>query len=229
MRLFPRLFTGSRRIRLLITILVILVLIVAFSGIWCPGIIENYDVFSPTHLPSATPAATPQPSATPVPTPVPKPERFTIIWIADTQTIAYRYNNKVFRAMGEWIMANEEPLNIRYIVQTGDLVDNGYHEKQWESFNLLRDYFYGKIPYLAIAGNHDLGVKRQDYTAFLSQPFIANLPEAQKYKGGQAVWSGFQAGGIDFLLIGAGWGRTSPPLCGSMRCSKLTRTTLQSS
>jgi len=183
-------------------------LLVLLTSIDChptPGI-GSYTAATPTSIAIDTEYSTPPMITPPQATPIPTPEQFTILWIADTQTIAYRKDNNVFHAMGEWIMENEEPLDIRYIVQTGDLVDNGFQEKQWDSFRVLSDYFYGKIPYLTVAGNHDLGVKRQDYSAFLSQPFITDLPENQKYKGGQAVWAEFQAGGIDFLLIGAGWG-----------------------
>ena len=208
MHLSPKSNGGSRINRALIILLSLLVLIVAAFAILRPDEAIRIDFFSPKHTPEVISAEspTPTPESTPAPTPIPKPETFTLIWLDDTQTIAYFKDNKVFRAMGEWIIKNKEPLNIRYIVQTGDLVDNGFQQKQWDSFNILLDSFYGKIPYLTVAGNHDLGVKKQDYTAFLSKPFITDLPEEQKFKGGQAVWAEFQAGGVDFILIGAGWG-----------------------
>lgn len=207
MHLSPKSNGGSRISRALIILLSLLVLIVAAFAILRPDEAIRIDFFSPKHTPEVISAEspTPTPESTPAPTPIPKPEKFSIIWLADTQTIAYHQHNDVFQAMGEWIMENEKPLNIRYIVQTGDLVDNGFQQKQWDSFNILLDPFYGKIPYLTVAGNHDLGVKKQDYTAFLSKPFITDLPEEQKFKGGQAVWAEFQAGGVNFLLIGAGW------------------------
>ena len=205
MQLSPRSSPGSRALRLLITLALILIFIVIFSGICCPDIIESYEVLltTPTPAPSVAPSL---PPASPAPTATPKPETFTIIWLSDTQTIAYNKDNKVFKAMGEWIAAQEEPLDIRYIVQTGDMVDNGYMQKQWDSFLIMSDYFYGKIPYLTIAGNHDLGVKRQEYSAYLELPFVTDLPAEQKFKGGQALYAEFTAGGEDFLLIGAGWG-----------------------
>ena len=209
MHLSPKSNGGSRINRALIILLSLLVLIVAAFKIWRLDEAIPIVIFAPKYTPAviSPEAPKPTPESAPEPTPIPAPEQFTIIWIADTQSIAYRKDDKVFRAMGEWIMENKEPLNIRYIIQTGDLVDNGYQEKQWKSFNILRDYFYGKIPYLTIAGNHDLGVKKQDYSAFLSQPFITDLPEEQKFRGGEAVWAEFQAGGVNFLLIGAGWGK----------------------
>lgn len=152
--------------------------------------------------PSPDITATPAP---PTPTPVSSPEQFSIIWLADTQNIAYHLNDDVFQAMGEWIVEQQEPLNIKYIVQTGDMVDNGYKEKQWMSFDVLLSQFYGKIPYLPIAGNHDLGVKLEDYSAYLERPFVKALPHDRVYENGRAVYAEFQAGGQDFLLLGAGW------------------------
>ena len=158
--------------------------------------------------PFPTPPApfAPEVSAPPEePTPIPAPEQFSIVWLADTQTIAYLEDDKVFQSMGEWIMSQQKPLNVRYIVQTGDLVDNGFQKKQWDSFNILLNQFYGKIPYLPIAGNHDLGVKWENYRGYLDRPFVKALPADHVFKRGRAVYAEFQAGGQDFLLLGAGW------------------------
>lgn len=209
MHLLPRNTHGSRVFRITISIAIIALLLVAFSGIWCYGDPELFDVLRATPSPTP-PAATPAPSQTPEPpaepTVEPFAEEFSIIWLSDTQTIAYFKDNKVFRAMGEWIMAQQEPLDIRYIVQTGDMVDNGFRQDQWDSFNVMFDQFYGKIPYLPIAGNHDIGVKAQDYRVYTALPFVDSIPAEQSFRGGQAVYATFQAGGEDFIIIGAGWG-----------------------
>ena len=158
-------------------------------------------------VPAEPTAPFPAPSASDAmpPSAPPKPEQFSIVWLADTQTISYLQDDKVFQSMGEWIVAQQKPLNIRYIVQTGDLVDNGFQEKQWDSFNVLLNQFYGKIPYLPIAGNHDLGVKLENYRAYLERPFLKALPQDHVFKRGRAVYAEFSAGGQDFLLLGAGW------------------------
>ena len=154
-------------------------------------------------VPDAAPP-TPDP-AQQEPMPIPAPEQFSLIWLADTQSIAYHEDIDVFQAMGEWIVEQAPQLNVKYIVQTGDMVDNGFQPKQWKSFGVLLDQFYGKIPYLPIAGNHDLGVKLEDYRIYLERPFVKALPEDHVYKRGRAVYAEFQAGGQDFLLLGAGW------------------------
>lgn len=132
-------------------------------------------------------------------------KKFSIVWIADTQTIAYHGDNDVFEAMGKWIVKQKEPINIQYIVQTGDLVDNGYSPKQWANFEVMSREFFGKIPYLPVAGNHDLGVKWEKYAAYLQIPYVKAIPVERKFKHGQAVFAEFHAGGQDFLIVGAGW------------------------
>ena len=130
---------------------------------------------------------------------------FSIIWLADTQTIAYHEHNDVFEAMGKWIREQRTPYNVKYIVQTGDLVDNGYVQKQWDSFDIMSSQFFGTIPYLPIAGNHDLGVKLERYAAYLERPYVKAIPPERSFKRGQAVYAEFRAGDQDFLIVGAGW------------------------
>jgi hypothetical protein len=204
MRFLSRYTRRFRPVRVLITLAIILLLIVAFSGIWRANDQNNEDI----PLPIQTPGLPQEQAQSPLPETITaaEPEQFSIIWLSDTQTLAYQHDDRVFQAMGEWIIAQKESLNIRYIVQTGDLVDNGSTQDQWESFNVMLHQFYGKIPYLPIAGNHDIGVKSQDYRMYTSLPFEKDIPQEQSFKGGQAVYATFQAGGQDFLLIGAGWG-----------------------
>ncbi|MDP3446949.1 MAG: metallophosphoesterase, partial [Eubacteriales bacterium] len=200
----PHLSPRSRLIRFVSTVVLVLAFVVVFFGLSCPVIIEDLSAPAPSSSPAVSHA--PPVVASPQPELPAETEQFSIIWLSDTQTIAYFEDDRVFQAMGEWIMEQEKPLNVRYIIQTGDLVDNGYVQKQWDSFNVLLNQFYGKIPYLTIAGNHDLGVKLQEYDAYSSQPFVKSIPKEQSFKDGQAVYAEFQAGGQDFLILGAGWG-----------------------
>jgi predicted MPP superfamily phosphohydrolase len=197
------------------SIAILLLLLILLSSLGCQSVPAETSLVTFTPAPftisiadgSATnpPNISPPLPPPPPPTPIPTPEEFSIVWLADTQTIAYHQQNDVFQAMGEWIMSNEKPLDIRYIVQTGDMVDNGFQKKQWDSFHILLDQFYGKIPYLPIAGNHDIGVKWENYRGYLDQSFVKELPKDHIFNRGRAVYAEFQAGGVDFLLIGAGW------------------------
>lgn len=130
---------------------------------------------------------------------------FSIVWLADTQTMAYRGYCDALKAMGEWIVSEKETRNIRYIVQTGDAVDDGFNGEQWENFDVLYSRFRDELPYLPVAGNHDLGVKVQQYDAYLKRPYVSDFPKKRSFGGGKAVYDTFTAGGTDFLLIGVGW------------------------
>lgn len=151
------------------------------------------------------PTDTPVPM-TPVPMPTPVPTPFSIVWLADTQAMSYHNNVEALGAMGQWIIEQRAAQNIIYVVQTGDLVDSGYKPRQWENFEVCYNAFKNVLPYITVAGNHDLGVKLQDYTAYLARPYVRAIPRANTFGDGRAVFATFYAGGTKFLLLGAGWG-----------------------
>jgi predicted MPP superfamily phosphohydrolase len=150
-----------------------------------------------TPLPTQT--NTPAPTATPVPTP------FSIVWLSDTQSITYYNYPHAMEDMGQWIADARVKKNIRYVVQTGDMVDNGFVQRQWDAFDECYKLFKDDIPYFAIAGNHDIGVKLQDYSAYLARPNVSSIPRRNSFERGRAVYATFEAGGTKFLLLGAGW------------------------
>ncbi len=149
--------------------------------------------------PTLAPSPTPEPAAqTPEPTP------FSIVWIADTQNTAYAQPD-VFYTLGSWIANNAKNLNIVQVVQTGDLVDSGSRAREWNAFFRAYDLFHEEIPYVTVAGNHDLNVLAPSYNAFLSQRFLDELPAEQKFEGGKALYAFLTAGGTDFILVGVGF------------------------
>lgn len=167
-----------------------------------------------TLAPSAafeTVTATPAPpetqgsATTPAPHEAPAPTPFTIVWFPDTQSSAFA-EPKALTAMGNWVAEHVQSRNIVCVLQTGDLVDNGFDERQWENFELAYDQFKDKTPYFAIAGNHDLGIKRQSWDGYLARPYAHTVPKAQEYAGGKAAYMLFTAGGVDFLVVGVGYG-----------------------
>jgi len=158
---------------------------------------------APTATAAPQSAAAPSPAPTPTATPVPTP--FSIVWLSDTQAISYHDYPGAFASMGAWIVARKEADNAVYVVQTGDIVDNGFVQKQWDHFDTCYHCFRDVLPYFPIAGNHDLGVKRGEYDAYLVQPFVRALPRENTFMRGRAAFATFSAGGTDFLLLGAGW------------------------
>lgn len=90
-------------------------------------------------------------------------------------------------------------------------MDNGYKEWQWDNLALALDQFRDELLYFPVAGNHDLGVKLQEYDAYLAQDFLSAFPEEQKFAGGKALYDTLDAGGLRLLLLGVGWGAEEEP------------------
>lgn len=139
-------------------------------------------------------------------TPLPEETTFSIAWISDTQNMVFHDFPGALESMGEWIVHYKNAENIKYVVQTGDAVDNGFCEWQWVNYHKLYDQFAGKIPYFVIAGNHELHVKLERWDAYLARPEVSSIPRVNSYERGKAVYATFEACGEKFLLIGAGYG-----------------------
>ena len=82
-------------------------------------------------------------------------DTFSIVWLSDTQDMSFHKYNGAMSKMGKWIAENRERLDIRYIVQTGDAVENGAAPKQWQEFDTMYYHFKDDIPYIGVAGNHE--------------------------------------------------------------------------
>ena len=130
---------------------------------------------------------------------------FSIVWLSDTQTMSYmRYPGRL-QQMGEWIAAQRVKRNIRYVVQTGDAVENGFSDWQWAEFDTCYNEFKEELPFFAVAGNHDIDNQRSDYTTFLERDYITNLPADHAFENGRAAYATVSAGGMKILFLGAGW------------------------
>ena len=149
--------------------------------------------------PSETASAEPSAPSPPVPTP------FSFVWLGDTQTAAWNESMALY-SMGCWIADNREKENIVHVVQTGDMVENGFKQPEWDAFYSCYDRFAGVIPYITVNGNHDIGVKLQDPSVYTCQRFLDEIPKEQQFQDGRAVYELFSAGGTDFIILGIGYG-----------------------
>ncbi len=188
----------------------------AISVLFSPDSSESSANASPapvsTPIPTPTPVPTPTPSPTPVPTPAPTPvpTPFSIVWIPDTQKDSYSHPERL-NALGLWIKNHIDSDHIVAVLHTGDIVDNGFKEWEWENFKCCLQEFRDRIPFFPVAGNHDLGVKLLDYGGYLNQSFLSAFPEDQKYEGGKMLYTVLDAGGAKILLLGIGWGMGQTP------------------
>lgn len=149
----------------------------------------------------ATPMQTEAPG-TPEPAQAPRP--FTIVWIADTQTII-AHAKPYFQDMTRYTEEHREELNVLCLIHTGDYSSN----LRWTSQrNMVIDAFaeLKETPVLAVAGNHDFGKSMSDYRPFYTLPVIQNMPAKYVYKDGRGVYGVFDADGTEVVIVGLSYG-----------------------
>lgn len=160
---------------------------------------------SPTESPVPSPSPTPVPTESPSPVPTEPPAPFGIVWLPDTQGIAYREPDKL-TAIGQWIATHRDADRLAAVVHTGDIVDNGWKSWQWDNFDRLLCELPEDLPFFPVAGNHDLGLHLLEYGAYLERPFLDAFASEQRYEGGKMLYTVLNEGDAKLLLLGIGWG-----------------------
>ena len=112
------------------------------------------------------------------------PDSWTLILLPDPQTyVKFGRNQGILELMTGWISENIDPLNIKVVLCTGDLVEqnelvvtdnvngNEPSRNQWLAVSKAFERLDGKVPYILAAGNHDFGYKniehrRSDYDKY---------------------------------------------------------------
>ena len=162
----------------------------------------------PTEASAASVTPEPTPSPTPEPTPDPALAPVTFAWLSDTQGYASTFPENL-NIMTKWIVDNKDRLNIQYVLQSGDLVNDMLREREWLTVQNAFDAFVGQIPVFAIAGNHDIkGMMHfyDDFYALMSRQNYTNYPtfggeEAQGRRRYDLVTIGHE----DYFIIGTGY------------------------
>ena len=113
---------------------------------------------------------------------------FTIVALPDTQFYSRNFP-KIFQAQTDWIIANRTRLNVVYVAQLGDLVNDGdKFPAQWLAatnalYRLESPALTGLpegIPYGVVPGNHDHVGGTKGYNASFGPEHFAG----RKYYGG---------------------------------------------
>jgi hypothetical protein len=100
------------------------------------------------------------------------PDSWTMILLPDPQSyVKFERNQGIFDLMTGWISEQIDPLNIKMVLCTGDLVEqneiivpdningNQTSRKQWMAVSKSFSRLDGKVPYILATGNHDYGFK----------------------------------------------------------------------
>ena len=167
---------------------------------------------SATSTPEVQATLAPIPTETPEPTPEPTPDPalapVTFAWISDTQGYTSSFPDSL-PIMTQWIVDNRERLNIQYVLHTGDIVNDMLRQREWKAAEVAFDLFIGKIPFFAVAGNHDIkGMMHMydDFHALMRRHNYTDYPtfggeEAQGRRRYDLVSIGYD----DFIIIGTGY------------------------
>ncbi|WP_223068366.1 FIMAH domain-containing protein [Paenibacillus caui] len=135
---------------------------------------------------------------------------YTLVWMSDTQFYSELYPH-IYESQVNWIKERAEEMNIRYVIHTGDIVNEPTAIYQWEAgdryMKVLED---AGIPYGVLAGNHDVGTTDSDYTTYskyFGEPrFIGEPHYAESYKDNRGHYDLISANGNDFIFLYMGWG-----------------------
>lgn len=130
---------------------------------------------------------------------------FSIAWESDTQYYSERFPGN-FEMMNSHIAANKDRLDTRYVVHTGDLVDDLDETYEWDYadqyMKILED---AGIPYGVLAGNHDIANhngRYQNYqTYFGTDRFKNNGVYGGSYNNNLGHYDLVTAGGQDFIFV----------------------------
>ncbi|MFC5402849.1 S-layer homology domain-containing protein [Cohnella soli] len=141
------------------------------------------------------------------------PYDFSFIWMSDTQYYAASYP-WIYEGNTKWIADHKQDMNIKYVIHTGDIVDNAEQEYQWinadKAMKTLED---AEIPYGVLAGNHDVSHQNGDYTNYYKhygEDRVKGQPTfGESYKNNRGHYDLVSAGGVDFIVVYMGWGVTS--------------------
>ena len=134
-----------------------------------------------------------------------QPDPFTLAWISDTQLYSESYP-AIFHSMTTWLADNAEKENIRYLLHTGDVVNNRNSDGQWKNAVEAMNRLTGKLPFLIAAGNHDVGAPTGDYSRFTPRFGQTEPVGGGLWEGGKGQYALLDAGGLSLLIVMMGYG-----------------------
>lgn len=150
--------------------------LIAISAV---GLLERYSAALDGLLPKFYATKVPQ---TPFDAP---PGTWTLVVLPDTQYYSQAYP-AVFMRQTEWIAANKDTHQIRFVAHEGDLVNNPTDIRQWQNAQqALKVLTDAGIPFSILPGNHDLGTQDEGETDSRSTLLNVHFQESD-YRNSEA-------------------------------------------
>lgn len=134
---------------------------------------------------------------------------FSFAWITDTQIYVQRYQNQIIQ-MNNWIVDNMDEWKIKYLMHTGDIIDDWDAMYQWENADVAMKIFDDAgLPYGVLPGNHDvasgLDQRHNYYTYFNEDRFNVQPTYGESYQNNFGHYDLVSENGQDFIIVYMGW------------------------
>ena len=142
-------------------------------------------------------------------TDVPEDYDFCFAWETDTQYYAEEWQYH-FTNMNNWIVNNAEALKIKYVIHTGDIVDDVDMIYEWENADEAMGIFdKAGMAYGVLGGNHDTAAGLADYenyyTYFGEDRFESQPTYGGSYENNKGHYDLISENGQDFIIVYMSW------------------------
>ena len=134
---------------------------------------------------------------------------FAMAWETDTQyyTESFPYH---LNQMNQWIVDHAQDWKIRYVLHTGDIVDDVDMNGEWENADKAMKIFDDAgMPYGVLGGNHDVGAGAEDYERywkyFGEDRFQDKSYYGGSYKNNLGHYDLLTENGQDLLILYMSW------------------------
>lgn len=140
---------------------------------------------------------------------VPEDYDFCLAWETDTQYYAEEWQYH-FLNMNQWIVDNAEEWKIKYVIHTGDIVDDYDMIYEWENADEAMSIFdEAGMPYGVLGGNHDvaagLGQNENYYTYFGEDRFTSQPTYGESYENNLGHYDLISENGQDLIILYMSW------------------------
>jgi 3',5'-cyclic AMP phosphodiesterase CpdA len=109
------------------------------------------------------------------------PGAFTVAILGDSQNYEDSLTTSgIFNNATQWLVNNKDSRNIKFVMHTGDFVNDNANSTLWTRAMSAMNTLNGKIPFAVVPGNHDYSDNRNSSLFNSSLRFGANSPYAKQ-------------------------------------------------